>query len=191
MVRVGKDDVGASNPDGGGLLAAGRYLFVVNDITTSEDSIQAELAVLAGKVNNPQDGGQVGKTHKEFFNLFGKAASRLLQFFCAVELLTKDQWRACKENQADVECDETLAVGRMFCGEIKMEPYQGSKEENKGKEFPRLGFNIWSVTDPKSADIVDLPEAQKHVRGLLNGKRAANPQPPATGGGEVDPFAKF
>lgn len=163
-----KAQTSETNPDSMGFLAPGRYLFTVNDITQpQDDKLKVEFTVVAGFPTDPNDGPQDKKTFSDYLNLYGKAASRLLQWACAVGLITKDEWRASREGQGEIEFDEMQAIGRVFCGEIQNKPYAGQKEEHKGKSFPSLDFRIWAIDDEKAIDIVSHPSVMPHVKGLL------------------------
>jgi hypothetical protein len=179
MVAVDTRD---TNPDGGGMIAPGTYLFAVNDVTTGEDSIAVECVVVAGDPTDAKEGPQAGRKQTEYLKIFGKGASRLLQWACCVGLITKDEWKAAKEQNASVEFEEVEAVGRYFVGGIESKPYQGNNEEHKGKHFPALDFRIWAIDDPKAIDVLKTPEAREAigpaiVDGIL--KQVAAKAPPA------------
>lgn len=181
MVRI---PTGDTNPDQKGFPSPGRYLFTVNDVEPTEDSLKCEFSVVAGKPNDPNEGPQAGRTLNEFLKLFGKAASRLLQWACATKLITKDEWRAARDKQAEVDFDEMQAIGRFFCGEVQLKPYAGNNEEHKGKSFPALDFRIWPIDDPQVRDIIEQPDVWAHVKGLLpadylKATQAKAPQQPA------------
>lgn len=178
MVRVNNAE--SRGEAGGGMVEAGDYHWMIEDaVAETSDygtSLKVVSSVLAG--TNP---AMVGRKHTEFFHLEGKAAKRLRCLLVACGVMTDEQWNA----QDGLEFDETLLKGRQFCGRAKMEPYRGSKEENKGKSFPQLGFDIWSVFDaraanvPKDRDCLALlaPPAAGPVAGQLQQQPAAK-QPP-------------
>ena len=76
-----------------------------------------------------------------------------------------------------LEFDERLLKGRQFCAKIKNEKYRGQKEEHKGKEFPAMGFDIWSVWDQKAKHIPKDPECLALLQQPPQQQAAQTPAP--------------
>lgn len=147
MVRVNNAE--SRGEMGGGMLEAGDYHMMVEDVVAESSdygtSLKVTASVLAG--TNP---AMVGRKHTEFFHLEGKAAKRLRVLVVACGVMTDEQWNAA---EGELEFDEATLKGLQFCARVKMAPYRGNKEEHKGKSFPEVGFDIWSVFDSRAANV--------------------------------------
>lgn len=124
-----------TNPDGGGsFLGVGRHHCIVDscELITNDKGTQivAELQCLAS--DSPE---AASKTHREYFGLTGKAAGRLLTFYCAIDLYSREQWQADKAAGVSPDIDESKAVGRQLMVELQDEEYEGKKKAKAGFRF--------------------------------------------------------
>lgn len=184
MVKVATHD---TNPDGGGGIDKnGEYHFTIESYEdggfSSDDSPQFRIEF---QCHAGTESGQAGKKFSDFFPYAGKRAGRFLQLACAVGLITKEQWKAAKEGNADIEIDENDLIGRQLCMGVTMEPYKGKNEEKaqqyQGRLFPNVGFNIWGVFDDRSAKIPKDPTLMKMLKAPASTtQQPAKQQPAAT-----------
>lgn len=106
-----------------------------------------DVEVLAGTTPN-----QEGRISKIFFDHVGKdrdativCQRRKLQFALAVGITSAEELKALKEQRKPFKPNWNLAVGRQFCFEVE--------KSDKSKTGTSVGFGIWSLDDPKSANI--------------------------------------
>jgi len=143
MVKVNNTE--SRGEAGGGMVEAGQYHWMIEEAVVEGQSLKVVTSVLAGTNN-----AMVGRKHTEFFKLSGKGAKRLRCILVGRGVMTDEQWNA---SEGELDFDEQLLRGLQFCARIKYEPYQGSKEENKGRDFPQMNFDIWGVFDPRAANV--------------------------------------
>lgn len=142
-----------TNPDGGGSLEPGRYHVSIESLEMvpgKADRCKVALSVLAS------DGGSMpGAKHTEYFGLVGKSANRFFHLACAAGIMDKNTWKRIQESGEDADFDEEDLIGASICISVKLKPYGGDDEKYKGKEFPDVGFNIWS---PYDEAVIDWPK---------------------------------
>jgi len=151
MVRASGDSIGTGSKQ----VAAGKYHLFIDEaeakLSTKSGNyyFNCKLRVLAGTVD-----GQVGKE----MQYQGFAGDKMFAIAAAVGLIDEitgtpytradlDKMRADKKAGAQVrDCDfnEKELVGRHFCAVVV---------HKKGEEWPEVGFDVWSVLDPESAEI--------------------------------------
>ena len=140
---------------GQGMVEVGEYHWMIEEVEAQNNDFGTSLKVVAS-VQAGTTAQQVGRKQTEFFQCSGKAVDRLRRLLVATEMMTDQQW--VERIGQPLEFDEKLLKGRQFCARIKLQPYQGSKEEHKGKSFPAMGFDIWSVFDDKAKHIPKDPD---------------------------------
>lgn len=164
-------DTSESRPDAGaGMVEAGEYHWVIEEVNAETSDFGTSLKVVSSVLAGTTP-GQTGKKQTEFFQCSGKAVDRLRRLLVATQIMTDEEWVA--RIGQPLEFDERLLKGRQFCARIKMDPYRGNKEEHKGKHFPAMNFDIWSIWDEKAKHIPKDPE----MLSLLGSPPAAAPQP--------------
>lgn len=162
MVKVQAND---TNPDGGGnsirvdcdchLACEKVEITRYNHKGVENLSVKCDFFVLAASVAS-----EGGKKISEFFPVSGKAAGKFLNLAVAAGLTTKEAWKQAQEAGQELEIDENLLVGRQICAAVRMEEYQGSKEEYKNKKFATIGFR---THHPRSEEVKNWIKDEEHL----------------------------
>jgi len=122
----------------------GEYLFEVIEVQPEDPksgALWADCEVCSGTTP-----GQEGKIHREYFALSPTALGRLMQFAVALGMTSAEELKRLKDTEKQWSTDWSPAIGRLFCGKLVPEEYQG-KTRNK------LNFNIWAIDSPKAKGI--------------------------------------
>lgn len=181
MVRVV-----AKGSSGGGLVA-GKYHCLISSVENKEDDanphVVVKFMVVAGT-----DADAFEKEHKEFFYLGETQVGRLIRLFCTCDLISMDEWKESEKAGEELDLNEAELEGRQCMIEIQLEEQKKKGDDGKyygtGTSYPRVGFRMASVTDPKWKDVPKNPEYLKMI-GIedsgadSNGAAAESPAKPS------------
>lgn len=183
MVRASGESVGT----GGGLLKPGQYMFEVIECDEHVSKNGEGFVVVCTAVSGTGDipSGQ-GATLR-FQYMFG---AKLWDFAAAVNLtdtnggqvMTPESLEARREAQkqkqpvpdANFEPDE--AKGRFFCADVVLD-----KPNDKGQQYPKIGFGVWHPLSKAAEGIPKDPVAMAMLTGA--------PVPAGVGVGDSAPAA--
>lgn len=145
MVRASAKE---TNPDGGGnfITAPCRGQFCIDDVKveTKDGKIQVVVKSQCVSGNAPE---QIGRSNTSYYDVDGPAAGKFFQLCYATGLITKEEWRSCKDAGIDRDIDETQLESRPFCGEVREDVYNG-------KTRYKLDFRLWRHDDPEAKGCV-------------------------------------
>lgn len=147
----------------GGLIEEGGHHCMVEDAkAVTQDNgpgqVQVELIVLAST-----DESQVGRKKMYFLDYEGEKAWKWFDFAVAVGLISQQQYEASKRGEV-VEADETLAIGRQCCIEVRKNEFKAKRDGKNVKAGETITYfdydrRIWAVDDKRAAAIPKEPAA--------------------------------
>lgn len=125
----------------------GRYHTQIIGIDEAGGNSGSEL-VIDHEVLGGRPPGQEGRTIRDYFSGSMKARSRLLKFAYAIGATTIEEVRQAKEANRPADIDFASCEGRQLV-------VDATEDEYKGEKRIKIGFGIFSVSDPQVQDCLN------------------------------------